>query len=545
MNIYAGLSLLAFHIFFLLGIYVYRKDPRNESYRGFLVFCAALGYFALMEFGYRQADDFSTAHIFLKAASVWPFVMAGSVHLALLFTRRVTILTRKVLYVLLYGPALLFSAMNLTTNLLTGGSTKEYWGWTYILPENMVFYYIAHAWTMALAVLFLFLLLSYWYKAEEHNEKKRAMYVSIGVIISFAVAVITDVTLPLIDIRIPELSISTLAFGSVFIVYGIWNYGLFLLSPAAAAEDIVTAMSNILFLVNLDGTISMANKSALSILGYSKDELCGQPLEMIFAEDDINKELDVIKDMSNQERELTTKEGKTIPFLLSLSTIHSKGGQDIGFLCVGSDLTDHKQAEEVQKKEILIREIHHRVKNNMQIISSLLSLQSTYIDEEKYKKMINESKDRIRSMALIHEKLYRSKDLEYIDFREYVTDMVQQLIQMHSADVAVNIEADDVALNVDNAVPCGLIINELVSNCLKHAFPDRRKGEITVQVHAVDDILHLRVQDNGIGIPEDIDFRATETLGLNLVTILAEDQLDGDITLVRRGGTEFCITFKM
>ena len=466
--------------------------------------------------------------------------MAFSVHLVLIFTRKAATIGRKIIYPLLYGPALFFSFLYMSADSAAGDFEREYWGWRYIIPENRVFHNLINIWTIALALLLLFLLFLYWYKALDPHEKQRGMYVFIGVSISLVVGIITDVVLPRTHLAIPESTLTILSIGIVFIVYGVWKYGLFILSPAAAAEDIVSAMSNVLFLVDMDGTISHANPAALNLLGYTENELYGQPLEMVLAEREIIKDID-FRDMSNQETALITKEGRKIPFLLSISGVHSRN-QNIGLLCVGSDLTDHKQAEEAQKKEALIKEIHHRVKNNMQIISSLLSLQSNYIAEEKYTRMIRESQDRIRSMTLIHEKLYRSRDLEYIDFREYVTDMIEQLKKVYGADVSVTIDADDIALNVDYAVPCGLIINELVSNCFKHAFHDK-KGEITVEIHVVDEVITLRIKDNGVGIAEDIDFRATETLGLRLVTILAEDQLNGDITLARRGGTEFCITF--
>jgi len=149
-------------------------------------------------------------------------------------------------------------------------------------------------------------------------------------------------------------------------------------------------------------------------------------------------------------------------------------------------------------------------------------------------------------MALIHEKLYHSKDLASIDFEGYVKTLVHELARSYGVNVdrvTMAIEIDNVPLAIDTAIPCGLIINELVSNSLKHAFPDK-KGEITISLRSVDESIELQVGDNGVGIPEDIDFRMTETLGLRLVTILAEDQLDGKITLDRTRGTTFQIRFK-
>jgi PAS domain S-box-containing protein len=300
--------------------------------------------------------------------------------------------------------------------------------------------------------------------------------------------------------------------------------------------------------VQKDGVISLTNQVALQLLRYDTSELIGKPLKCIFPEQEWEEIQEKLHSpakpysISNQETTVVTKEGRIIPVLVSLSVVRDKYGGNLGYVCVGSDLTDHKQAEEAQRKEVLLKEIHHRVKNNMQIISSLLNLQSRYFRNEEDKEMIKESRNRIKSMALIHEKLYQSRDLARIDFKEYITDVVHGLLRSYGAGVAVSIEVENVSLGVDTAVPCGLMINELVSNSLKHAFPDK-KGEIKIALHAVNGTIELTVRDNGIGIPEDIDFRTAETLGLRLVTILAEDQLNGEITVSRTKGTEFLITF--
>jgi PAS domain S-box-containing protein len=213
------------------------------------------------------------------------------------------------------------------------------------------------------------------------------------------------------------------------------------------------------------------------------------------------------------------------------------------------DITERKKAEEqikasLREKEVLLREIHHRVKNNLQVISSLLSLQAAHSKDSQYAEMLQDSQHRIRTMALIHERLYQSENLADIDFNEYVTRLVYGLVRSYNiADtVTMTIDVEDVSLGIDAAIPCGLIINELVSNSLKHAFP-HRTGEIIVQVRSSNKTIELTVADNGIGM-EDIDFRATETLGLDLVVTLAEEQLNGEITLQRTKGTAFTIRFE-
>lgn len=201
----------------------------------------------------------------------------------------------------------------------------------------------------------------------------------------------------------------------------------------------------------------------------------------------------------------------------------------------------------LREKDMLLREIHHRVKNNMQIISSLLNHQSEYTNDSKINDVFKESQTRIASMALVHEKLYQSKDIDKIDFKDYITDLsasIFQSYQINPGRITFYMNIDNTLLNIDQAIPCGLIINELITNSIKYAFPEGNKGKISVEFHqGIDKMFELTVSDNGVGIPEGIDFRKTRSLGLHLVTILAEKQLHGKIMLNQANGTEFKIKF--
>jgi PAS domain S-box-containing protein len=508
-----------------------------------MLVCILYGYLAFAEFGYRQTDTISEASTWFKMGSAWPVVIAAYLHFFLIFTKRTSLQSRRTSFVL-YMPALVFSVIGLTTSFVSGVPTREYWGWTYSVPETTVVYNLTALWALFLTFLSFTIILLYFLRAREPLEKKRATYVFLGMLAPLVVGFLTEGVFPSIDVKVPELATTASALGYIVIAYGIYKYNLFALTPAVAAQDIVAAMSNFLFLVKMDGHIVLANQSALDILGYTENELTGKPLKTLFAEKEKMQEIITMGADFSGEMTVVTKDGGMIPGLVSLSVVRDKAGNHLGMLIVGSDLTDHKRAEEAHKKELLLKEIHHRVKNNMQIISSLLRLQSRYITNKKYQEMFTESQNRIRSMALVHEKLYQSGDLENINFTEYITDMVNNLVQSYgSQDVAVNMEKDDIWLGVDTAVPCGLIVNELVTNVLKHAFPDR-KGEITVNVRGFNKTVELVIADNGVGIPDGIDFRTTETLGLQLVSILAEDQLGGEIQLIKNKGTEFRITFK-
>jgi two-component sensor histidine kinase len=218
------------------------------------------------------------------------------------------------------------------------------------------------------------------------------------------------------------------------------------------------------------------------------------------------------------------------------------------------EITDRKQAEEqiktsLNEKEVLLQEVHHRVKNNMQIISSLLKLQSKHVKDKKVLELFKSTQSRVQSMAVIHERLYRSKDFARVDFTEYVQILVNHLFSSYGIDpktIKLHVHIKDVLLDINAAIPCGLIINELISNSLKYAFPGNRKGEIEIVMHLLNkNEMELIVSDNGIGLPKDVDYRNTESLGLHLVAILAEDQLHGEIKLDRTKGTSFQLRLRV
>jgi PAS domain S-box-containing protein len=206
------------------------------------------------------------------------------------------------------------------------------------------------------------------------------------------------------------------------------------------------------------------------------------------------------------------------------------------------DITGSRQAEvqiksSLKEKEVLLKEIHHRVKNNLQIISSLLNLQSAEIEDPKASQKFRESQDRVKAMALIHERLYQSSDLAKIDFAGYVRSLTGHLVRSYKANaIRLNVEIESVPMNLDVSIPCGLMINELVSNAFKYAFPGRKDGEIKVVFSEDKDrMLRLVVSDNGVGFPEDRNPEESDSLGLKLVRTLTE-QLGGTLRYRNQGG---------
>lgn len=237
--------------------------------------------------------------------------------------------------------------------------------------------------------------------------------------------------------------------------------------------------------------------------------------------------------------------------LLNARQIRNENDDTKLILLAVEDITEHKRGEDyikasLKEKEVLLKEIHHRVKNNLQIISSLLNLQSRSIKDEEAREKLKESQNRVRSMALIHEKLYQSGNLAGIKLAEYIKSLSKSLFNSYrtNPNIGLKIDLDDGLMSIDKAIPCGLVVNEILSNSLKHAFPEGGKGEIRIALSLDNDKCTLTIGNDGIPFPEDVDFRNTQSLGFQLICALV-DQLKGAIELQRNGGTEFKITFDL
>jgi PAS domain S-box-containing protein len=315
---------------------------------------------------------------------------------------------------------------------------------------------------------------------------------------------------------------------------------------------------NYTILLDTNYKIVDVNKATINITGLSRNDLIGKPLnelDLILEEDkllNVEKIVNLVDgyEVKPFEARLLDKNGKLRWVNIRLISIEKE--DVISFiLIIASDITELKHYEkEIQdslhEKEILLQEIHHRVKNNMQIISSLLSIQTRYVDDKESINVLKESQNRVKSLAMIHEKLYKSKNFDKIYLLDYIESLVWDLFYSYAIKkgrIIPILDIDDIKLNIETSVPCGLIITELVSNCLKYAFPNQKEGELKVSLKSIGNEYKLIISDNGIGIPENIDFFNTDSLGLQLVNSLT-DQIDGKIEFNRDNGTEFKITFK-
>ena len=307
------------------------------------------------------------------------------------------------------------------------------------------------------------------------------------------------------------------------------------------------------------GRFLLVNERLCDMLGYTADELYKKTFYELGVQEEVEESLvdwdqllsGKIKNFS-REQTYVRKDGELLSANVTVSLVRDSNDSPNYFVAVFEDITERKEyerqlQESIKEKEVLIKEVHHRVKNNMQVISSILNLQSSYIDDETALGILRESQDRIKSMSFVHESLYQSKTLSEVNFSEYIQNIARNLFHSYGrreGGLTLDFDLEEVHLNLDTSIPCGLIINEVVSNSLKYAFLGREKGVIRIEFSKLSDgKLKLIVSDDGIGLPDNFDIENAESLGLQLVTTLVT-QVSGELKIDSSNGTRFTIVFK-
>ncbi|MBX3629626.1 MAG: PAS domain S-box protein [Nitrosomonas sp.] len=345
------------------------------------------------------------------------------------------------------------------------------------------------------------------------------------------------------------------------------NHGVFVLAAIVDITDrkhaeemihlAVEASPNGMVMTNYDGVIVMVNSTTEMLFGYRREELIGRPIEILIPESHRSSHPELRKNYLKQPsaramghgRDLygLHKGGKEFPVEVGLNPIRTPQGMMV--LASVIDITERKNQEQqlmaaLKEKDLLLAEIHHRVKNNLQIIDSLLGIQSDILFNESAISILKESQNRVKSMALIHQILYESSDFSSVDFSSVIQLLVNSLASSYALDssrIQVNIDTDPVFLPIDISIPLGLIINELCSNAIKYAFAEHDSGNIDISLKYLEPaVLQLYIADNGIGIPEDFDIENSSSLGLQLVQLLSE-QISAELTIQRKNPTRFIL----
>jgi PAS domain S-box-containing protein len=319
-------------------------------------------------------------------------------------------------------------------------------------------------------------------------------------------------------------------------------------------RSVIEANPDLMVVLDRNGTVLDVNAAGESLTGIPREQLIGTPYFGYLVDDGAHT--DAFSRILKAGRiknsiQLRRTDGHVTPLSMDATVIGGKDAPDTRILVSAHDITRQKQDEEairasLDEKVLLLREVHHRVKNNLQIIISLTNLQMRQTDDPGVKQIMTETQNRVRAMSLVHEKLYQSESLSRIDFADYTRFLATQLFSYFGTDtqrVQLDLAMGTIMVDINTAVPLGLLMNELVSNALKHAFPHGREGTISISGGDEGDLITLVVRDNGIGIPAEFDWKTTTSLGMRLITILV-DQVDGTITLDRNQGTSFTITVR-
>ncbi|PKL69945.1 MAG: hypothetical protein CVV30_00800 [Methanomicrobiales archaeon HGW-Methanomicrobiales-1] len=319
-------------------------------------------------------------------------------------------------------------------------------------------------------------------------------------------------------------------------------------------RSVIESNPDLVTVLDENGIILDVNATGEIMTGMPKETLIGMSYISLLVDD--GNILNAFSKLLSEGKieyviQVRRTDGHVTPLSVHASVIKGMDGGKDRIIVAAHDITRQKQDEEsirasLEEKVLLLREIHHRVKNNLQIIISLTNLQMRQTDDPAAKQIMAETQNRVRAMSLVHEKLYRSDSLSRIDFADYTRFLATQLFSYYGMDtqrVQLDMSMGKIMVDINAAVPLGLLMNELVSNALKHAFPDERKGTIRISGGDTGDLITLAVQDDGIGMPADLDWKNTTSLGMRLVTSLV-DQVDGTITLDSNEGTTFTVTLK-
>lgn len=543
MNFFAALSLINSAVAFILASFVYHLNRREHVNKIFAILCLIFGYWAFIEFMIRQSESFETARFWLKWFSLCTFVPAVLLHFTLVFVNKSKWLRRFSTYISIYAPALLFTIIELVSNSITVGPIREYWGYTGEPNESSWLYWLSHIWAFVLGFTSFFLCLFYYQKTDEIKERRKAKYVAIALIIPIISALLTEVIAPSLNYRIPEFSITSFSWLAIIVAFAIWRFELFSLDPMKAGENIVSTMTDALFICDSNLKMVYVNKAVSNTLLYDTSVLLGEAIEMVISEKDHINFKEIIQKVAKNtfkstEVELKKQDGTIISMKLSSTVLKDKGSEVVGYVFIAHDLTQIKINEERLNKALSeLKYSNYEMKRFIQIGSHHLQepLRSiaSYVQllEQRYKGKLDAEADECIDFAvegsvwmkhLISDLVSYSdmarKNLarEPVDCNEIIKRAITNLqskINDLKADIHITNEMPTLEVDKGEFV---LLFQDLFGNSLK--FCDKQP-KITVLVETMDnsdaqskstnsinsngDMWVFSIIDNGIGIPKE------------------------------------------
>jgi len=533
MNLLALIFLITSSICFFLGSWVFFQDTKSTLHRLFILLSIIASYLAFMEFGNLQAKNPNIALLALRLTGLWPIGIALLFHFVMVVTENSKLLKNKLTYLLMYGPAIAFSALQLTTGLVTGEPIKQHWGWIYSMPSNLLTPALVSGWAIGLAIISIFICILYDLKTADQRKRQQARYVLIGICAPTTISVLSHVLLAPLQIEIPGLATASFVFGITFVGYAIWRYKLFVLTPAAAAQSIISTMSDALLLVSPRGKILTANKAALSSLGYKENELIGESVEILFPEEERGKASpknpmlgQMLKTGSIREIETTFVTKDTRKLCISLSTYAMQGRDDVphGIVCIARDITELKRAEE-EKQRIeqqlnlagrlaaigeLAAGVAHELNNPLAAIQGFSQLLASRngLDETTKKDLETIYREAQRAGRITQNLLSFARRHKPEKSLISMNDAITKSLDLHSYRMKVN--NIELSLELDLGLPKTMadfyqmqqVFVNIINNAEQAMTETSRKGRLCIETKKVGHMIQITFADNGPGIPE-------------------------------------------
>jgi PAS domain S-box-containing protein len=575
MNFFALLDFLKIFVTIYIGVLVYQKDSKPKVNRLFILLNVMGAYSSFCEFFLLTAINEELVAMWNKLNFVWPFFpfVSFQIVLALINIRgkKYTILS-----VVLLIPAIIFSFLHVfVSNILYFGVKRSWFGWE-VIHTNDPFGRILSIYLLIIGSISLFLMFRYYKKQTTNRQKKQALYILIGLSVPVVMGFLLNGILPRFGIHLQPLNAFAYAISAILIAISILKYNFLSINPLDTIRKLFSTITDYMFICDSEGTILISSASLLKSLKYNEEDVIGRKIEQLIHSKN-SALVNGLLDLPGKEFEISliSKNNEPIPVSVTVSIIQGEMHKDALFLLLARDLRERKRFEEellsMQKsleekvkvrtadlskalieRETLLKEIHHRVKNNLQIISSLLYLQSQNATDAATMKIFNESQNRVRAMALIHEQLYLSKDFSKIEFSYYIknlSDIILSSYNSSSNNIRIIYDLEEIDISLDLTIPLGLILNELLTNACKYAFNVERKSDeikeniIWVRLNKIDNKkCILAVTDNGKGLPKNFTIDSANSLGLRLVSNLA-NQIEGKFEFFSTDMTVFNIYF--
>jgi len=555
MNALFSLYQFAFIVFLYMGFRVLFRQHHSTLNRVFFSLSVSLAIWSFTTGYMLVATSQASANAWRQFSTLGFCLMpALFLHFFMLKTRFKPLRTCAICPGLLYLPGLTYILIAFFNPqaFAEGQYVLMAYGWTFLssgswLDWSYNLYYSSYF------VIGFSLLIHWLKKANKKREKSQARLIILSLVLAFIFGSLTDTVLPVLQIPAPPLAVLFALIPAFTLWYTIEKYRAMGLSSQNIVSDILKNMGEGLLLLDMGGRIREISDETLNLLACTRDDLMLKSVSMIVAESDVHRISHLLdkenrKPVRNLDINLRRCDGKTFPAIFSMAPVFDDWNDVLGHICTFRDHTEEQKNEEqirasLREKEILLAEIHHRVKNNLQLINSLVNMQQNLSNEENT--VLKSVKSRIRAISLVHEKLFRTQNVEAIDFSDFLKDLISHLSMSYKKpglQIQTHIHVDHVVLPLEQATPCSLILNEIISNAFKYGFTGQESGALRVSFVQEKEQYVLTVKNDGKTMPKHAVESETFGLGMKITQALVQ-QLKGSLDIQHSGGTTFRIQF--